>query len=81
MQYQCSNCSHFKLRFHILSKDWFENAKKSDCNVVWVPLSQENGKVFNETGAWDFILDHLGIDFGWQTLLTGWQVWHTIIII
>ena len=57
-----------------------EFGKKADYNVVWVPLSHENVEIFNETRAWNFIEDHLGVDYGWEVLLTGWQVWNCFFI-
>ena len=51
-----------------------EYGKKADYNTVWVPLSEENSEVFDETKAWEFIDQHMGIDYGWQNLLTGWLV-------
>ena len=58
-----------------------ELGKKADYNVVWVPLSDKNAEVFNETAAWKFIDDHLGIDYGYEILLTGWQVVHTQLLL
>ena len=57
-----------------------EYGKKADYNTVWVPLSEENSEVFDETKAWEFIDQHMGIDYGWQNLLTGWLVSNLISI-
>ena len=54
--------------------DWMQYGKNADFNAVWVPLSEENAAIFDETKAWAFIEEHLGIDYGWQNVLTGWLV-------
>ena len=46
-------------------------AMKANYNTVWVPLSEENAKLFDEAKAWKFIEEHMGIDYGWQTVLIG----------
>ena len=51
-----------------------EYGKNADYNAVWAPLSDEKAGMFNETAAWEFIDDHMGIDYGWQVVLTGWLV-------
>ena len=48
--------------------------KDADYNTVWVPLSEENAEIFDESKAWAFIEEHMGIDYGWQNVLTGWLV-------
>ena len=47
-------------------------AEKADFNLVWVPLSPESRAKFNETAANAYIDTMLGIDYGYETLLTGW---------
>ena len=51
-----------------------EYGKNADYNTVWVPLSEEKAVLFNETSAWHFIDEHMGIDYGWQNVLMGWLV-------
>ena len=51
-----------------------EYGKNADYNVVWAPLSEEKAALFNETSAWNFIEEHLGVDYGWEIVLTGWLV-------
>ena len=59
---------------YIFHADWMEYGKKADYNTVWVPLSEENSDLFDETKAWEYIEEHMGIDYGWQNVLTGWLV-------
>ena len=66
------NCT--KRRVFSFPSDWMEYGKNADYNAVWAPLSDENAALFNETAAWDFIEDHMGIDYGWEVVLTGWLV-------
>ena len=58
----------------LLISDWMEYGKNADYNTVWVPLSEEKAALFNETSAWHFIDEHMGIDYGWQNVLMGWLV-------
>ena len=51
-----------------------EYGKNANYNTVWVPLSEENAALFDETKAWAFIEEHMGIDYGWEVVLTGWLV-------
>ena len=53
-------------------------AVKAHYHVVWTPLSEKNRALFNETAAWKFIDDHLGVDYGWEVLLSGWLVFGLI---
>jgi len=47
-------------------------AKKADFNVLWVPLSDENRKKFNETSANKYVDFMYGIDYGYESMLMGW---------
>lgn len=51
-----------------------EYGRNANYNTVWVPLSEENAALFDETKAWAYIEEHMGIDYGWQNVLTGWLV-------
>ena len=62
------------LVYLLFSPDWMEYGKNANYNTVWVPLSEENAALFDETKAWAYIEEHMGIDYGWQNVLTGWLV-------
>ena len=49
--------------------------KNADYNTVWVQLSEENAAIFDESKAWAYIDEHMGIDYGWQNVIMGWLVW------
>jgi hypothetical protein len=49
---------------------WIQYALAANYNVVWAPLSRK--ATFNETAAWEFIENHLGIDYGWEIVLMGY---------
>ena len=51
--------------------DWMEYGRLNGYNVVWAPLSRNLADGFNETSAWEFIDEHLGVDYGWEVVLTG----------
>ena len=51
--------------------DWMEYGRRNDYNVVWAPLSRQLSDSFNETSAWEFIEEHLGVDYGWEVVLMG----------
>ena len=55
-------------------EDWMEYGRRNGYNVVWAPLSRDLTESFNETAAWEFIDDHLGVDYGWEVVLTGFLV-------
>ena len=48
--------------------------KNADYNTVWVKLSEENAAIFDESKAWAYIGEHMGIDYGWQNVIMGWLV-------
>ena len=51
--------------------------KNADYNTVWVKLSEENVAIFDESKAWEYIEEHMGIDYGWQNVIMGWLVCFT----
>lgn len=51
--------------------------KNADYNTVWVKLSEENAAIFDESKAWEYIEEHMGIDYGWQNVIMGWLVCFT----
>jgi hypothetical protein len=52
---------------------WVAQAIAADYNVVWVPLSDEMAGAFNETSAWEFVQQNMGMDYGFGNLLWGWM--------
>ena len=66
----------FKLyKYGIIVSDWMQYGKNADYNTVWVQLSEENAAIFDESKAWAYIEEHMGIDYGWQNVIMGWLVW------
>lgn len=59
----------------IIVSDWMQYGKNADYNTVWVQLSEENAATFDESKAWAYIDEHMGIDYGWQNVIMGWLVW------
>jgi len=51
---------------------WLSQAQPADFNLVWLPLSAEARAAFNETAAWEFINQHIGLNYGYGNLLWGW---------
>ena len=58
----------------IIVSDWMQYGKNADYNTVWVQLSEENAAIFDESKAWAYIEEHMGIDYGWQNVIMGWLV-------
>lgn len=52
-------------------EDWMEYGRRNGYNVVWAPLSQDRRDAFNATSAWEFVEEHMGIDYGWEVVLMG----------
>ena len=52
-------------------EDWMEQGRQNGYNVVWAPLDRKLVSIFNATSAWNFIDNHLGIDYGWEVVLMG----------
>lgn len=52
-------------------EDWMEQGRNNGYNVVWVPLDRQLAAEFNITAAWQFVEDHLGVDYGWEIVLMG----------
>merc|ERR1712130_669259 len=51
--------------------DWLEFGRLAGYNTVWAPLSAERSGQMNISAAWDFIDSMMGIDYGYEVVLTG----------
>jgi len=51
--------------------DWLEFGRLAGYNTVWAPLSAERSGQMNVSAAWDFIDSMMGIDYGYEVVLTG----------
>jgi hypothetical protein len=51
--------------------DWLEYGRKAGYNMVLVPLDQEKSDALNMTAAWQFVESMLGVDYGYEVVLTG----------
>lgn len=49
--------------------DWMEYGRRNGYNVVWAPL--DRNLEFDIDSAWNFVNEHLDIDYGWEVVLTG----------
>ena len=52
---------------------WMQMAQQADYNVVWAPLTPAARAAFDEAAAIKYFLSQVGFDYGYQTLLWGWQ--------
>ena len=50
---------------------WMEYGRQNGYNAVWVPLRRSLADGFNATAAWEFVEQHLGVDYGWEIVLMG----------
>ena len=48
-----------------------EYGRQNGYNAVWVPLRRSLADGFNATAAWEFVEQHLGVDYGWEIVLMG----------
>lgn len=55
-----------------LFTNWLLLAKEADYNVVWLPLSANIRKDFNETAAVEAFKKYEGLPYGFPNLLWGW---------
>ena len=51
--------------------DWLEYGRKAGYNTVLVPLDQAKSDALNMTAAWQFVESMLGVDYGYEVVLTG----------
>ena len=51
--------------------DWLEYGRKAGYNTVWVPMEQEKSDSLNMTAAWQFVESMVGVDYGYEVVLTG----------
>merc|ERR1712212_794152 len=51
--------------------DWLEFGRLAGYNTVWAPLSAERSGQMDVTAAWDFIDSMMGVDYGYEVVLTG----------
>ena len=49
--------------------DWMEYGRANGYNVVWAPLKRELADNFDIDAAWEFVDNHLGVDYGWEIVL------------
>jgi len=54
-------------------QQWLNKAKAADYQVVWSPLTAEARATFNASAAIEYFDTVEGYDYGYQTLLWGWQ--------
>jgi len=52
---------------------WIKQAREAGYNLLWAPLTPEAAKSFNSTAALEYFQSVEGFDYGYQTLLWGWQ--------
>jgi len=54
-------------------RDWLEMGNEADYNVVYVPLNRaDETKTLDNTKSWEFIETVLGVDYGYEVVLSGW---------
>jgi len=52
---------------------WIKQARAAGYNLLWAPLTPAAAKSFNSTAALEYFQTVEGFDYGYQTLLWGWQ--------
>jgi len=52
-------------------EEWTQYALGADYNVVWAPMEQSINDGMNMTKAWEFVDSMIGIDYGYEVVLTG----------
>jgi len=51
--------------------DWLEYGADNGYNTVWAPLEKDKSDALNITAAWEFVDAMLGVDYGYEVVLTG----------
>lgn len=51
--------------------EWIKYAEEADYSVVYMPLSDEKRKIFNETAAQEFFYKTQGLPYGFHNILSS----------
>ena len=54
-----------------LYRHWLDLAQAADYNLVWAPLDRKISEELNMTAIWQFVDDMIGVDYGYEVVLTG----------